>query len=78
MATFQEFEQLVESESLFALSKAQTSAEDKALADEILALIENAQNAKLVEGRQHIQAGNLNEAQDCFKQVIGPLKNVLK
>jgi outer membrane protein assembly factor BamD (BamD/ComL family) len=47
------------------------SEEEKALADEILVLLENAQNAKLAEGRQHIKAGNLSEALGCFIQVIG-------
>jgi hypothetical protein len=47
------------------------TVEDKVLADEILALLENAQNTKLTEGRQHIQAGNFSEALGCFKQVIG-------
>jgi hypothetical protein len=56
VATFQEFEQLVESDRWqnSVLSIAQKSAEDKALEDVVLALIENAQNAKLAEGRQHI------------------------
>jgi tetratricopeptide (TPR) repeat protein len=71
VATFQEFEQLVENESLFVTSKEQASVEDKALADEILALLENAQNAKLTEGRHHTKAGNLHEALGCFSQVIG-------
>jgi hypothetical protein len=58
-------------QSLFVMSKEQASVEDKALAEDICALLENAQNAKLAEGRQHIKAGNFSDALGCFKQVIG-------
>jgi hypothetical protein len=61
----------MDDQSLLVMSKEQASVEDKALADEILALLVNAQNAKLAEGRQHIKAGNFSEAHGCFKQVIG-------
>eukprot|EP00935_MAST-01C_sp_MAST-1C-sp1_P002476 g2476.t1 len=46
------------------------SAEDNALAEEILALLTTSQNSLLLEGQKHIQAANFKEAQQCFEAVV--------
>eukprot|EP00935_MAST-01C_sp_MAST-1C-sp1_P002268 g2268.t1 len=49
---------------------------EKALAEEILALLEGAQSAKLIEGQMHVKATNFKEAQECFEAVAQAPKSV--
>jgi serine/threonine protein kinase/energy-coupling factor transporter ATP-binding protein EcfA2 len=47
------------------------SLEDKALGDEILALLEDgAQNQRLVTAKLHVKEGNIMQAYKCIKQTI--------
>eukprot|EP00935_MAST-01C_sp_MAST-1C-sp1_P002824 g2824.t1 len=46
------------------------SAEDKILAQEILALLTTSQNSLLLEGQNQIKAANFREAQQCFEGVL--------
>jgi tetratricopeptide (TPR) repeat protein len=46
------------------------SLEDKALGNEILALLEGAENQRLVMAKRHIKEGNVMQAYTCIKQTI--------
>jgi hypothetical protein len=67
--TFQEFEQLVEKESLFKISK-DASIEERAIAQELLVLLQNVDGRHLTDGKLHIKCGNLAEAFACFEMVV--------
>jgi tetratricopeptide (TPR) repeat protein/predicted Ser/Thr protein kinase len=68
--SFQEFEQLVENESLFEISK-EASIEEGALTEVLNALIlDNPHHSSFLKGRQHIKAGNLVEAKECFHLLV--------
>jgi serine/threonine protein kinase/energy-coupling factor transporter ATP-binding protein EcfA2 len=54
----------------------QASTEEKALAGEILALLESAEdNQVLILGKQHVNEGHLQEARKCFAGLIDTTKS---
>jgi hypothetical protein len=67
--TFQEFEQLVEKESLFKISK-EANMEERAVAQELLVLLQNVDGHHLTDGKLHIKGGNLAQARACFEMIV--------
>jgi serine/threonine protein kinase len=58
-------------------TREEASAEQKALAAEILVLLDSTQNQQLLTGREHIKAGNLDEALTSFDSVVNASGDVL-
>jgi outer membrane protein assembly factor BamD (BamD/ComL family) len=59
------------------IAQQEATAEDKALAVDFLALLGSTSNEgvlkeKVKMGKQHLKAGNLAEAQTCFRQLLTP------
>jgi hypothetical protein len=67
--TFQEFEQLVEKESLFKISK-EANIEERAVAQELLVLLQNVDGHHLTDGKLHVKGGNLAQARACFEMIV--------